>query len=162
MSTIKLVCMKSQPLMTVVKWKNNPGRWYSFISEPITKRMSYFFPLVGNGNIAMVETNKQPTKPKIKMPQTMFHLSSVRIVASTGFCWLTKSTTCHFLTHFVCCFKSSFCPMLSTVSMMTCDLQVIQSQLLYSSKMRASCLQVWAEGIDLLFSKFILENTSVY
>lgn len=64
----------------------------------------------------------------------MFHLSSVRLVASTGFCGLTQSTTCHFLRHFVCRFKWSFSPRLSTVSMMTCDLQVIQSQLLYSSR----------------------------
>lgn len=73
-------------------------------------------------------------KPQIKTPQTMFHLSSVQLVASTGSCWLTKSTTCHFLRHFVCCFKWSFFLTLSTVGMMTCDLQVIQSQLLYSSR----------------------------
>lgn len=64
----------------------------------------------------------------------MFHSSSVRLVASTGFCWPTQSATCHFRRRFVCRFKWSFSPTLSTVSMMTCDLQVIQSQLLYSSR----------------------------
>lgn len=64
----------------------------------------------------------------------MFHSSSVWLVASTGFCWPTQSTTCHFLRHFVCRFKCSFSPTLSTVSMMTCDLKVIQSQPLYSSR----------------------------
>lgn len=101
---------------------NNP-RTPSFERSP---EKNFYSLLIGNGN-------KQQNKP------TADWISNKNAIASNNvsfvsnvvrrFHWLCLKNT-FLLTvfrHFVCCFSSSLS--LSTVSMMTCDLQVNQSQL---------------------------------
>lgn len=131
MSTIKLVGMKSQPATPALSGgkKTIQGRHFLYfrahnnteLLSPLNWKWKY-----SNGRNKLT-ANKASNKNTS---------SNVSFVFSAVSCFHrpTQSTTGLFLRHFVCRFKWSFSPTLSTVSMMTCDLQVIQSQLLDSSR----------------------------
>lgn len=133
MSTLNWVCVKSQLATTAVKWKISPRMLFPFISESITAQSSNFSLnwkwKYSNGR------NKQ-TANETSNKNTSNNVSFV-FSAVSCFHWLLLADKKHNLP-----FSETFCLLLqivffltlSTVSMMTCDLQVIQSQLLYSSR----------------------------
>lgn len=124
---------------------------------------NFYFLLIGNEIRATVETNQRPTEFPIKMqlPPTMFHLSPMRWDTSMvrHFRWLLKTTfpspAFYFRDILFVVFTLLSFP-LSAVSVMTCDLQVNQSQLRYSTRQE---VRIWRSGGENLIYSFPLKKS---